>query len=107
LKLNTWLTKESIIKKKILPYFGKRKLSEITSKDILDWQNEVRGMTDSKGKLKNITQHTLLDTGDFPFFQPELAGEYRDVTWFSQAFARKAVNAGLADVMPAYYRDMM
>jgi integrase len=50
LKLNTWLTKESIIKKKILPYFGKRKLSEITSKDILDWQNEVRGMTDSKGK---------------------------------------------------------
>ena len=29
LKLNTWLTKESIIQKKILPYFGKRKLSEI------------------------------------------------------------------------------
>ena len=25
LKLNTWLTKESIIQKKILPYFGKRK----------------------------------------------------------------------------------
>lgn len=33
LKLNTWLTKESIIKKKILPYFAKRKLSEITAKD--------------------------------------------------------------------------
>ena len=33
LKLNTWLTKESIIQKKILPYFGKRKLSEITAKD--------------------------------------------------------------------------
>ena len=29
LKENTWLTKESIIQKKILPYFGKRKLSEI------------------------------------------------------------------------------
>ena len=28
LKLNTWITKESIIQKKILPYFGKRKLSE-------------------------------------------------------------------------------
>ena len=37
LKLNTWLTKESIIKKKILPYFAKRKLSEITAKDIMRW----------------------------------------------------------------------
>lgn len=32
LKLNTRLTKESIIQKKILPYFRKRKLSEITAK---------------------------------------------------------------------------
>ena len=50
LKLNTWLTKESIIQKKILPYFSKRKLSEITAKDIIDWQNEIRGLTDSHGK---------------------------------------------------------
>ena len=50
LKLNTWLTKESIIKKKILPYFAKRKLSEITAKDIICWQNEVREMTDCHGK---------------------------------------------------------
>lgn len=49
--------------------------------------------------------HTLLDTGKFYFFQTELAREYRGVTWFSQASARKAVNAGLADVMPTYYRD--
>lgn len=27
LKMNTWLTKESIIQKKILPYLGKRKLA--------------------------------------------------------------------------------
>ena len=50
LKLNTCLTKESIIKKKILPYFGKRKLSEITAKDVMDWQNVIRGLTDAKGK---------------------------------------------------------
>ncbi len=49
LKLNTWLTKESIIQKKILPYFRKRKLSEITAKDIIDWQNEIRGLTDCHG----------------------------------------------------------
>ena len=50
LKLNTWLTKESIIKKKILPYFAKRKLSEITAKDIIHWQNEIRELTDWHGK---------------------------------------------------------
>ena len=50
LKLNTWLTKESIIKKKILPYFAKRKLSEITAKDIMRWQNEIREMRDCHGK---------------------------------------------------------
>ena len=50
LKLNTWLTKESIIKKKILPYFAKRKLSEISSKDIIDWQNEIRNLTDCHGR---------------------------------------------------------
>lgn len=50
LKLNTWLTKDSIIQKKILPYFGKHKLSEITAKDVIDWQNEIRQLTDSKGR---------------------------------------------------------
>ena len=40
LKENTWLTKENIIQKKILPYFGKRKISEITTKDVIAWQNE-------------------------------------------------------------------
>ena len=51
LKLNTWLTKESIIKKKILPYFAKRKLSEITAKDIMRWQNEIREMRDCHANL--------------------------------------------------------
>lgn len=55
LKLNTWLTKESIIQKKILPYFKDRKLSEITAKDVMDWQNEIRSLTDSKGKPYSTT----------------------------------------------------
>ena len=64
LKLNTWLSKEHIIKKKILPYFKNRKLSEITARDVIDWQNEIRTLTNSKGKpyspdyLENI--HTQL-----------------------------------------------
>lgn len=55
LKLNTWLTKESIIQKKILPYFKNRKLSEIKATDIIDWQNEIRKLTDSKGKPYSTT----------------------------------------------------
>lgn len=50
IKLNTWITKESIIKQKILPYFQKRRLSEITAKDIIDWQNEIRELTDCHGR---------------------------------------------------------
>lgn len=55
LKLNTWPTKESIIRKKILPYFKKRKLSEITAKYIIEWQNEIRGLTYFKGKPYSTT----------------------------------------------------
>ena len=59
LKLNTWLTKESIIKKKILPYFAKRKLSEITAKDIIRWQNEIRELTGlaRKASVQNLSEN--------------------------------------------------
>ena len=50
LKENTWLTKESIIQSKILPYLGQRKVSEITAKDVIDWQNEMRSQTGKDGK---------------------------------------------------------
>ena len=50
LKLNTWLTKESIIDKKILPYFKDKKMSEIKPSDIIAWQNEMINYKDSSGK---------------------------------------------------------
>ena len=50
IKENTWLSKESVIQSKILPYFAKRKLADITAKDIIDWQNEIRRYKDEKGK---------------------------------------------------------
>ncbi len=49
-KLNTWLCKWSIIESKILPYFGKRKLADITARDVLDWQNEMRSLKGRDGK---------------------------------------------------------
>ena len=34
------MTLEALYEKKILPYLGKRKLSEITAKDVIDWHSE-------------------------------------------------------------------
>ena len=51
LKLNTWLSKEHIIRTKILPYFKNRKLAEITSRDVIEWQNEIRELKKSDGEL--------------------------------------------------------
>ena len=48
LKENTWLTKEHIIKTKILPYFGKRNISEITTKDVIAWQNDLLAYRNEK-----------------------------------------------------------
>ena len=45
LRQTTVLTKEHIIKTKILPYFGKRKISDIAAKDVIAWQNELMGLT--------------------------------------------------------------
>lgn len=49
LKENTWLTKESIIDQKIMPYFKNRKLSDIKPADIIAWQNEIMALKDKQG----------------------------------------------------------
>lgn len=50
IKENTWHTKEHILKTKILPYFEKRKISEIQPRDIISWQNEMLKAKDKSGK---------------------------------------------------------
>lgn len=50
LKENTWLTKEQIIRTKILPYFEHKRLCNITAKDVIAGQNEIRKMTNSRGE---------------------------------------------------------
>jgi integrase len=50
LKESTWQTKENILKTKILPYFGNRKINEITTKDVIAWQNELLAYRDEKHK---------------------------------------------------------
>lgn len=50
LKANTWMTKQNVIQTKIIPYLGNRKLSEITAKNVIDWQNQMRGLIGKDGK---------------------------------------------------------
>lgn len=41
LKESTRDSKENIIQTKLIPYFGSKKISEITSADVIKWQNEI------------------------------------------------------------------
>ena len=50
IKENTWHTKEHILRTKILPYFGGRKVCEIQPKDVIAWQNEMINARDDNGK---------------------------------------------------------
>ena len=48
-KENTWESKGHVIRTKIVPYFGKRKMEEIEPKDIIAWQNELLAYRDASG----------------------------------------------------------
>ena len=49
-KENTWESKEHILRTKVLPYFGNRKICEIQPKDIIAWQNEMLNYKSKQGK---------------------------------------------------------
>lgn len=52
---STWDTKRVIIELKILPFFGKRKLDEITPSDIRAWQNTMNNFKQKNGKPLTAT----------------------------------------------------
>ena len=62
LKQNTWMTKEHIIRSKLLPYFGAKKMRDISPKDIIQWQNEQISYRDSKGKPHAPTYFKIMQS---------------------------------------------
>ena len=57
--------------------------------------------------VNNVKVHMMLDSYPYEFYASDaLNGKINGVSWFSSAGARKAVNGGFADLIPAYYRDM-
>ena len=63
IKENTWHTKENIINTKLLPYFKKRKISQIMPKDIINWQNEMINYRDLEMKPNALTRYLNVNTG--------------------------------------------
>ncbi len=47
---HTWKTKMNMINRFLIPAFGKKSISKITSLDIIQWQNELATVRDSEGK---------------------------------------------------------
>lgn len=60
-RATTWDQKQNVIKSKILPYFGKKKMSSITAKDIMAWQNELMTRTRKNGKPYTETYLRTVD----------------------------------------------
>lgn len=60
IKTSTFMMKESILKKRIVPYFENKPLNEITTTDVMKWQNVLMKQVDkfgnpySKSYLKTI-----------------------------------------------------
>jgi len=47
---STMQTKENMIMKKLIPFFRKKKMNEIHTKDVIAWQNTLLGYRDANGK---------------------------------------------------------
>ena len=58
-----------------------------------------------ENKLTNITYNTVLEWFSIGAYEEETPG-VTGVSWFSNVFARKAVNQGVADVMPSHFHEM-
>jgi len=57
--------------------------------------------------LSGVKIQMMLDAYPYEFFADNaLDGKLNGVSWFSSAGARRAVNGGYADLIPAYYRDI-
>ena len=54
LKERSIISKQQMIEQKILPYFGKKRMNEITPADILKWQNEMMTMGYKETYLRMI-----------------------------------------------------
>ena len=104
IKENTWATKEHIIQTKLIPYFGKLKMCNITAQQIITWQNELINYKDDNGKA-TVLYFALED--DYPRLQRRLyhmfGADGTDNLYF--ATQCKTVNGGLEDQIRGFIQE--
>lgn len=86
LRQNTWLSKEHIMRTKLLPYFKDKKMREIKPKDIIQWQNKMLKM---RNKTGNKYAPTYLKT-----LQAELSALFNHAVRFYELKSNPVVKAG-------------
>lgn len=86
LKKNTWLTKEYIIRTRLMPYFADKKMKDIKPTDIIHWQNEMIAYRDEKGKPFKPTYLRTL--------QSELSAIFNHAVRFYELKSNPVVKAG-------------
>lgn len=86
LKHNTWLTKEHIIRTKLLPYFKDKKMRDIRATDIIQWQNTMIAYKDER---KKPYAPTYLKT-----LQAELSALFNHAVRFYELKSNPVVKAG-------------
>ncbi len=59
----------------------------------------------ARGEIERVSHHSIIALEPAPFLNPELAGKYSYVSWFTQAAARKSVQQGYSDYMPCNYSE--
>lgn len=61
----------------------------------------------AEGTVTDVKLHTMLDANPLRIYADNsLYGKMTGISWFSSGGARKAINGGYGDLIPAYYRDM-
>lgn len=86
LKRNSWVTKESIIRTKLLPYFADKSMKDIKPADIIRWQNEMLAFRDEKGEPFKPTYLKAL--------QSELSAIFNHAVRFYELKSNPVVKAG-------------
>lgn len=61
IRKNTWTSKEYMINDKIIPFFGTKRMRNITTRDVLDWQNKILQAKKKDGKPYSETYVRTLD----------------------------------------------
>lgn len=85
-KENTWESKSHVIRTKILPYFGQRKIGEIEAKEIIAWQNEMLEHKSDKGEKYSPTYLKTIHS--------QLSAIFNHEVWFYHLPFNPAQKAG-------------